>query len=372
MLNRLRLFELLDGSERFAVTLIVAPAGSGKSLLAASWLARLSGVKQVWVDLDTSADEPMRFWTQVVQAVDEVEPAAGRTALELLGTPRTPIAAVVDAFVASLDGDGARIVVVLDDLHLIADPVTLRSLAYFVERVPDRVRIVATSRTVPSGRFARMRLHGVMAEVDAAQLAFTVEEAAALLASHSNGLIDDREVDDLVRRTEGWAAGIGLAAMSLPGSSDAIEHLRQVSGSHRHIADYLAQEVLDQADPDTARLLLEASMFESMSGPLCDAVFGTTNAAQLLTELARTNLFVIPVDAAGQWYRYHQLFRDALAARRHDDPAAHQRAAQWFLTHNMIEPALRHTAASGDTASLVTILEAPHDHGRHRPRPPSC
>jgi LuxR family maltose regulon positive regulatory protein len=362
LIARPRLFAMLDRFEGAELTLISAPAGSGKTVMVSSWLEQRSDLSVAWVTVERRDDDSVRLWTAVCTAVDRVRPGIARPALVVLRTPRSEIETAIDELLNGLAGYAGRVVVVLDDLHHVTDQDFLRSLGYALERLPQTTRLVATTRSDPSIKLGRFRARGALGEVRAADLALTVDEARELMAAHGVGRLEPEDVERLVERTEGWTAGVGLAGMWLSGNDAPREHLRQFSASHTHVADYLTTEVLDILAADVRSFLLRTSVLSRFTSKLCDQVLETTDAAETLAAIARSNLFLVPLDGRGEWYRYHHLFRELLltelgATDANAAPHLHLRASAWFAEEGMIEDALEHAAASGDPGALAKILE---------------
>jgi ATP/maltotriose-dependent transcriptional regulator MalT len=363
---RKRLFDALDRLGDVELTVLSGPAGSGKTVLVSSWLADRTDVATAWVTLDAGDDDPVRLWTHVGHAVDRVRNGIGRPALVRLRTPRPKVETAIDELLNGLARYDGRVVIVVDDLHHVRSERSLRSLVYAVERLPPPARMVATTRSDPGRRLGRLRARGALGELRASDLAFTVSETGELL-ERAGVPVGAKEVELLVSRTEGWPAGVSLAALWLARSDSPRDVIRQFSADHRHVADYLTTEVLDGLDEKTRRFLLGTSIFDRFTATLCDAVLGTDDAARVLADLEYSNLFLVALDSRGAWYRYHHLFRELLRIElRSTTPDAerelHRRAAEWFLANGLVEEGLEHAAAVGDHAELARILTA--EHGR--------
>ncbi len=340
-----------------------APAGSGKTVAVASWLQERPQLSAAWITIEETDTDPVRLWTAIATAVDRLRPGIGRPALALLKTPRVQIEQVVDELLNGLSGYGGQAVIVLDDVHNIADDDGLRSLGYAVERLPRTTRLIALTRADPGIRLSRFRARGALGELRAADLAFSVDEVSALMAQHGVVQLEREDVELLAARTEGWPAGVGLAGMWLAGMDDPREHLRAFSASNRHVADYLTTEVLDILAPEIRSFLLRTSVLTRFTAGLCDAVLEAGDSAQRLAAIERSNLFLVPLDGNGEWYRYHHLFRELLVADlRAADPeeasALNRRAAAWFSERGLVEDALEQLEATGDAAALADLLES--------------
>jgi len=362
VIARTRLFAVLDGLEGADFTLVSAPAGYGKTVAVSSWLRQRSDLSAAWVSVETNDDDSVRLWTAVSTAVDRLRPGIARPALAVLMTPRSEIENAIDELLNGLAGYAGMVVIVLDDLHHVTSEDGLRSLGYAVERLPQTTRMVATARADPSMRLGRYRARGALGEVRAEDLAFTVEETEAVMLAHGASRLEREDLERLVQRTEGWPAGVGLAGMWLSKARAPRDNLLEFSGSHSHVADYLTTEVLDILDPDIRAFLLRTSVLGRFSAELCDAVLETDDSAERLAAIERSNLFLVPLDGRGEWYRYHHLFRELLLAElAHIDATAiselHRRAAVWFDERGMLEEALEHTSALDEPAALAVVLE---------------
>ena len=266
-----------------------------------------------WLSLDAGDNDPARFWRHAVAALDRARPGTGERVAPLLGPPApSSFGGLVTALINDLAAD--EIVLVLDDYHLIGSQQVHESLAFLVEHRPAGMCVVLASRSDPPLPLARLRARGQLAEIREADLRFTPAEAAELL-QHAASALPDASVAALAARTEGWAAGLQLAALSLRGHDDAAAFVAAFTGSHRYVLDYLAEEVLERQDTQLRTFLLETSVLERLSGPLCDAVTGREGSQALLEEAERAGLFLIPLDEVRGWWRYHHLFADLLRAR---------------------------------------------------------
>ena len=358
---------LLDQIDRFApvaLTLIDAPVGFGKSMLVESWLARTGGAV-AWVSLESADNDPARLWTYVATAVDRIRPGLGRSSLALLRSPGASPESVVDELVNGVHAYRQPVAIVLDDLHVISDETCWRSLAHLVEHLPEQARMIVTTRADPPLPLGRLRARGALGEIRARDLAFSVEEARELLVDREGIALEDTDVELLVDRTEGWPAGLYLAALWLRGLEDPRADVRAFHGNQRHVADYLTGEVLDRLDDDTRRFLLESSVLGSFDAVLCDAVLGRSDSAARLRRLERENGFLVALDPHGEWFRYHHLFGELLqlelATAEPTAPARlHMAASEWCRAHGRLEDALEHASAVGDFALVAEILGDEH------------
>ena len=359
LVPRPRLLGRLDEGLARGLVLVCAPAGYGKTVLLAAW-ARHGGRPVAWLSLDAGDNDPARFWRHAVAALDRARPGTGERVAPLLGPPApSSFQGLVTALINELAADEALLV--LDDYHVIGSAQVHQSLAFLVEHRPAGIDVVLASRSDPPLGLARLRARGQLTEVRAAELRFTPAEAAELLQHAASGL-PDASVAALAARTEGWAAGLQLAALSLRGHDDAAAFVAAFTGSHRYILDYLAEEVLEQQDEQLRAFLLETSVLERLSGPLCDAVTAGEGSQALLEEAERAGLFLIPLDEVRGWWRYHHLFSDLLRARLQAEqpgrvPKLHRNAAAWYKEHGLADDAIGHAVAAGEMLWAARIIE---------------
>jgi LuxR family maltose regulon positive regulatory protein len=291
--SRPRLLEGLQEGLARGLVLVCAPAGFGKTALLADW-ARQGRRPVAWLSLDQADNDPARFWRQVVAAFDRVRPGIAEQVAGLLGPPAPPsfeglVTALINQLATQLGDD--QVVLVLDDYHLVEARPVHASLGSLLEHRPPGLQLVLTSRADPPLGLARLRARGQLAELRAAQLRFTAEEAAALLRQAVGPDLPDAAVAALAARTEGWVAGLQLAGLSLRGQADVTGFVATFSGSHRFVLDFLAEEVLDRQPDEVRAFLLETSVLERLSGELCDAVTGRTDSQAMLEAIERANLF---------------------------------------------------------------------------------
>jgi LuxR family transcriptional regulator, maltose regulon positive regulatory protein len=365
---RPRLVEALDDGLARRLILVCAPAGFGKTALLADW-ARRGDRPVAWLSLDAGDNDPARFWRHAVAALEQVHPGMAERAGPLLGPPAPAsfeglVTALINELAAQPGGD--ELLLVLDDYHLIDTQQMHDSLVFLLEHLPPGVHLVLASRSDPPLPLARLRAGAQLAELRAGDLRFTAEEAAALLRESVDGDLPGAAVAALAARTEGWAAGLQLAGLSLRGQPDVTGFVAAFSGSHRYVLDYLAGEVLEGQTGRVREFLLETSVLERLSGRLCDAVTGRTDSQAMLEQLERANLFLVPLDEVRGWWRYHHLFADLLRTRlRQEQPgrvaALHRNAAAWCEEHGLADAAVRHALAAGDTTWTARLIERHFD-----------
>jgi LuxR family maltose regulon positive regulatory protein len=365
---RLRLVEALEEGLARRLILVCGPAGFGKTALLADWVRR-GGRPVAWLSLDGDDNDPARFWRHAVAAVDRVRPGIAERADPLLGPPAPPsfeglVTALINELAAQPGDD--ELLLVLDDYHLIDTRQVHDSLVFLLEHLPSGLHLVLASRSDPPLPLARFRAAGQLAELRAGELRFTAEEAAALMREAVDADLPRTMVAALAARTEGWAAGLQLAGLSLRGQPDVAGFVAAFSGSHRYVLDYLTDEVLEGQTDRVREFLLETSVLERLSGPLCDAVTGRAGGQAMLEQVERANLFLVPLDEVRGWWRYHQLFADLLRARlKQQAPGRaaglHHNAAAWCEEHGLADDAVRHALAAGDTTWAARLIERHFD-----------
>ena len=359
LVPRPRLHARLTAGLQSCCTLIAAPAGWGKTLLAGSWLAEggAAGRAAAWVSLGPAEDDVRALWTAVATAIAPV--VGDRAAADLRRVVTDDNLETVPGQIAAVLADDATpVVLVLDNLHEITSLAVHESLLRLVQRPPQGLRFVATTRRDPPWPLDRLRLAGVITEIRAAELAFRVDETAALLAQLGIDL-DDAHVGRLVERTEGWAAGLRLAALQLQGGADPAGFVDAFSGDDHAVAAYLLTEVIDRQTPELLDFLVRVSFVDLVSADLADALTGARTGAATLAELAASNLFVHAVGPGGRWYRLHRLIADVLRTRITDPRTirdVHRRAAEWYRRHSMPLDAIRYALRGGLWPLAAEIL----------------
>lgn len=359
---RLRLIDLLEQGAQRRLTLLAAPPGFGKTTLLAAW-ARHAGGAAAWVSLDAGDNDPVRFWHYVLAALDHCRPGMGDAALALLQAAQIPsIESVLTALLNSAATMPERVVLVLDDLHVITSQPIYEGLAFLIEHMPPQLHLVIASRTVPPLNMARLRANSELVEIRADLLRFSADEVRALLNGLQGLALTDADIAALESRTEGWAAGLRLASLALQGQRDRAAFVASLSGSHRIILDYLMEEVLARQSAERQQFLLDTAILERLAADVCDAVAERHDSQRELEALEQANIFIEPLDDERRWFRYHQLFGEFLreAQSRRDPlraPALHRRAAAWYVAQGRLADALPHASAAGDTALVVDLVE---------------
>jgi LuxR family transcriptional regulator, maltose regulon positive regulatory protein len=362
LVPRARLLAALQEGVARQLVVVSTPAGFGKTTLLATW-AKEAGLPVAWLSLDRDDSDPARFWRYLAAAIDHAHRGGAARVQAMLTGPTRPSS---EAIATELLNEAAmlpgEVVLVLDDYHTITSDQVHREFGFFVARLPAQLRVVVASRADPPLPLARLRGRGQLAELRAADLRFTAEETATFLQVVWGLSLDPETIAALEERTEGWAAGLQLAALSLRRCPDPAGFVRDFTGTHRFILDYLAEEVLEGQPERLRRFLLETSVLERLCAPLCDAVTGRADAQRLLAEVERANLFLVPLDQERRWYRYHHLFADLLRARLRQqepdrEPELHRRAALWCEHHGLVDDAVRHALGAGDGEWSARLVE---------------
>jgi LuxR family transcriptional regulator, maltose regulon positive regulatory protein len=372
--SRPRLFGRLAASAR--VTVVSAPPGSGKTVLLRSWISE-SGLAEraAWVPAGRGERDPQRFWLSVLGALRQTGP--GSVLVQpLTAAPDLDGWAIAERLLKDLAPLDDRVWLVIDDVHELGGDQVLRQLELLLMRAPNELRFVLATRHDVRLGLHRLRLAGELAEIREPDLRFTLTEARELLDAAGVQLPDPAV---LVERTEGWAAGLRLAALSLAGHPDPEQFAAGFSGTERTVAEYLLAEVLDRQTEQVRRLLLRTSILDRVNGELADLLTGDSGGERVLQDLEAANAFVVALDAARSWFRYHHLFADLLQLElRRTAPGEvtglHQAAAGWLAGHGFAVEAIRHAQAAGDRTlagiparrSLDRVV--PGRAGRHRPR----
>jgi LuxR family maltose regulon positive regulatory protein len=362
-ISRDRLLERLRARSGYRLSLIACPAGFGKTTLLASWHEVEATQKPVaWVSLDEGDNDPVVLWSYAIEALRRVCPAIGRT----LSPATVGAARIVDVLLPRLmneleDQDG--IALIFDDFHRLTSGAAADSVAWFVDHVPSTCQLVLATRTEPALPLATLRAHGELLELRSDDLQFTPEEADAFLNGRLALGLTPEDVDALVRRTEGWPAGLYLAALALRGGADRHAFVHRFGASSRHVVDFLVEEVIKVHDPETQAFMFRSSVLDRLSGPLCDAVLEAQGSSGRLSALSRTNLFLVPLDDLGEWYRFHHLFAQLLRlefAQREPglSPTLHRRASVWHRDHGTTEEAIHHALEAGMFAEAAELIEA--------------
>ena len=355
-------------------TLLAAPAGFGKTTLLVMACERLKerGWAAAWASLEESERDPVRFWSYVFAALDGIQPGIqpglSSTARRLLETPRpAPIERILTALINALAVATQPIVLVLDDYHRAATQASDHGLTFLLDHLPPLLHLVVATRSDPAFPLARLRAHGRLAELSTADLRFSDDEAERFLRDTMGVSLPAEQLAQLEEQTEGWAAGLQLAALSLPRDHASLpDRVAASTATPRYLAEYLLDEVLAPQPAEVQAFLLQTAPLERLTGPLCDAVTERADGAAMLARLMQAHLFVTPLDAGQTWYRYHQLFAEVLCERLQQTTPAlleqgHRRAADWYLQQGMMSEAIRHLLATQAFSEAATLMEGEGD-----------
>jgi LuxR family maltose regulon positive regulatory protein len=393
---RPRLIERLNEGLACKLTLVSAPAGFGKTTLLSQWIAASVNrhtINHCWFSIEKDDNDPARFWAYFIAALRSVRPGIGKAVFEELQYPQPPAAeTVLTTLINEISAQPGEVVVVLDDYHMIEAPSIHKALFFLLDHLPRQLHLVIASRADPPWPLARLRSRQEIIELRAKDLRFTSDEAGAFLNKIMNLRLSSEDVYALEKRTEGWIAGLQMSAISMQGRSDLSSFIADFTGSNRYILDYLLEEVLHQQPPEIEDFLLKTSILERLSAPLCDAVIGDqktwekgisppptplinypSHSQELLEQLERANLFIVPLDSERRWYRYHHLFSDLLYNHLNRTwpeqvRELHSRASRWLEENDQATEALGHALDAGDIERAAHLAEqnalALLDHGQ--------
>lgn len=380
LVPRPRLVARLNQGLLTPVILISGPAGFGKTTLLAEWI-RQGEWTPAWISLDEGDNDLMRFLSYLVTALNNVEPGVYQTALEMLQSPQPPPAErVLTAVINAVDQahlqetTSSYLILILDDYHLITSNVVHTAMTFLIDHLPERMRLVISSRADPPLPLARLRARAQLTELRAADLRFSMEETTDFLNRIMGLNLEPAEMRALATRTEGWAAGLQMAAVSLQGRADLENFIKAFTGSNRYILDYLVEEVLGRQPQHVQSFLMKTSLLKRLNGELCDYLLEEEHqpdridhklawsGQEILEYLENSNLFIVPLDDQRQWYRYHRLFADLLNKRldqTHPGLAStlHERASHWFECHGLITEAVDHALLAEDWKRAANMIE---------------
>lgn len=365
---RVHLLERLTPEASTRLILVCAPAGYGKTTLLAEWAGSLqrNGVAAAWYALDTSDDDPIPFGSyliaSLIQALGPISELA-QTARLLRSSPQVDLQRILPAVINAVISSDRDCVLILDDYHLISAPAIHSAIAYLLEHLPENLCIAIGSRSNPPLPLARLRARGKLLEIRTAHLRFAAGETAQFLNEVMRLDLSPEGVATLEERTEGWVAGLQLAALSLAGRADKERFIASFTGTHRYLVEYLLEEVVNRQPEDVQSFLLSTSILERMCAPLCDAVLKETSRSEaILAQLERANLFVVALDEQGVWYRYHHLFRSFLQNRLAKTqpervPWLHRAASAWYEKHGCLREAVQHALQTQDWEDAAALVE---------------
>ena len=365
LVPRPRLSMLMDAGTEAALTLVSAPAGFGKTTVLAAWLTRASSEPRTaaFVSLDESDSHAASFWLYIVTALHSAAPGVGAGVLPLLAAGQPATRTLLTAVLNEVADQQDDVDLILDDYHLADSTEVAEGMTFLLEHRPANLHVVVSTRADPNLPLARLRARGELVEIRARDLRFTIDETAAYLTDIGGLPVAPAQVSALESRTEGWAAALQLASLSMQGREDIGDFIEGFAGTDRHVVDYLADEVLSR-QPDEVRDFLErTSILDVLDGDLCDAVLERSGSRAMLERLERANLFLVPLDDQRHWYRYHHLFADVLQAHLRSEqpaliPALHLRASRWYERADEPVPAVRHALAAGAVDVAADLVEA--------------
>ena len=355
LVARPRLIERLEAGLRGSLTLISAPAGYGKTTLMTEW--RITAGREypvAWLSLDVGDNHPTHFWFYLISALDTLYSGFGGDILPMLESPQLPpIETLLTVLINHLNAFPTDFLLALDDIHVITDSEIYRGIDFLLEHFPLHMHLVLLTRADPPLALSRLRARGQLTEIRERALLFTTEETAAFLNDTRKLELTAEEIAALDARTEGWSAGLQLAALSMQGREEVNSFISAFTGSHHYIVDYLAEEVLSRQPDSVREFLLKTSILEQLTGSLCDALTGRTDGQATLELLTKSNLFLIPLDDKRRWYRYHHLFSDMLQTQLRSNFAdefvqLHRQAAEWHEKNHLTRLALDHAISAND------------------------
>ncbi len=376
LLERLNVGLGQSGSAGCKLTLISAPAGFGKTTLVAEWVRSLSEAGTAdaiaWLSLDEDDNDLARFLVYVVATLSKIEAHIGKGVLNQLRASPPPTEEILTFLINVMATMPGQVILVLDDYHLIEDQAIHDALGFLLARLPRQLHLVLSTREDPYLPLARLRARGQLTELRATDLRFTSSEAAEFLSQVMGLALSAEDIAALEARTEGWIAGLQLAALALQGpipargQQDVPGFVQSFTGSHRFVLDYLVEEVLGRQPESIQTFLLQTAILDRLAAPLCDAVTGQDQGQATLEKLDRANLFIVPLDDERRWYRYHHLFADLLRQRlqqTHPEeiPSLHRRASEWYEQNDLADEAIEHALRAGDLARAVGLMEAHAD-----------
>ena len=348
-------------TEQRKLTLVAAPAGYGKTTLITSWLNSLPEQTQhIWLSLEKSDSDPARFLSYLVTAWSRASDFEVDRFLELLVEPQLPpFQNILDEVINALARREEPAILVLDDYHIITNPIIHEMLEYFLEHQPHQAHLVITTRSDPPFPLARLRARGQMTEIRASDLRFTEEEAGRFFDQSMQLVLEEEDVQSLEMRTEGWAVGLQLAALALKNLSAPKKFVETFRGSHRYVLDYLADEIIRQQRDELRKFLIQTSILERFNAEACEAITGLPNSKNLLAELEQANLFIISLDDDRTWYRYHHLFADFLRTElsKNEIESLYKKAALWHEQNDFLPEAVQYAIASGDLEFLADVID---------------
>ena len=361
LVPRPRLLALLDDGLTKKICVLSAPAGFGKSTLLADWLHK-TRLPAAWLSLDEHDNDFARFLKYLITSLQELDPAVDDTILDLLKTPQPMLHnAALTTLLNQIEGIQTESVLVLDDFHWIKNPDIHQALDFILGYLPPYLHLVISTRADPPLLLSRLRGHGDLLELRLADLRFTKEEAKQFLSNQTNLQLSQESITRLFDRTEGWVSGIQMAILSLQDKVDPDEFVHSFSGSNKYILDYLIEEVLQGQTPEVQQFLLSTSILDRLNGKLCTHVTGNSGSQEILEQLDKANLFLIPLDDSRGWYRYHHLFKDLLLHRLSIESGEkiaelNRQASQWYEEYGRNNEAINYALSAEDFDHAAELI----------------
>ena len=377
-ISRPGLMNRLNAGLHRNLTLISAPAGFGKTMLVSEWVRNLQVNSPIenrqpkiinriaWTSLDENENDPARFLTYLVAALirtQGIEIAVGKGLLRMLQSPQTPpITDTLTTLINEMATITDKLIIVFDDFHVIDSLLIHEAITFLIEHLPPQIHVVIATRDDPLLPLARLRARGQLTELRAADLRFTSSETTNFLNQMQGLHLSAKEIAILEKRSEGWIAGLQMAALVLQGHENSTNNVKSFTGSNRFVLDYLVEEVLDQQSESVKNFLLQTAILKRFTGSLCDALTGQNNGQETLEKLERANLFIVPLDDERHWYRYHHLFADLLRLRLQQTQLAqtsilHSKASKWYVQNGFPEAAIEHSLRAEDFARTTQLLD---------------
>lgn len=363
LVERDKLLASIDRGVNKPIIIVAAPPGFGKTTLLSEWLSKKQDEKVAWYSLDEDDNEPGRFFAYIAASLRPLESDSVPTLDSLLDAGSTNPRELTSALINDLSGFVSKsIILILDDYHHITSQAIHDAVAYLVDHLPSNIHLVFISRVDPPLPLGRWRVRGQLTEIRADDLRFTEDEAAQFLNQTMALSLSAEDIHTLEARTEGWAAGLQLAALSLQRAANPAEVIAAFAGSHRYIAEYLTDEVLSRQSESLHNFLLQTSILERFNAPLCNHILDSDDSESMLLELERANLFIVPLDSESNWFRYHHLFADLLRRRLEQTDQEHVRdlhrhAAEWFEKNGFLLDATRHWIAADELDHVAVLVE---------------
>jgi LuxR family maltose regulon positive regulatory protein len=374
IVHRSELFEHLNKGLSRKLTLVSAPAGFGKTTVVSDWIYQ-NKIPAAWFSLDNGDNDPVDFLSYIISGIQSIHSAFGQSALKLLNSPNTPsFESITSLLINEILNINQNFLLVLDDFHLIKSNEVLKLVTYLLEHIPDNIHIVILTRSDPALSVSRLRSQHQMVELRSSDLSFSANDISVLFNKKLKLGLSIDDIYALETKTEGWIAGLQLTALSMQGREDISEFIQELKGDNRYIMDYLIEEVLKIQTDDIKEFLLQTSILEQMSAPLCNVVLNRNDSQLILETLEKNNMFVIPLDKERTWYRYHHLFADLLKQRLHQRGKAavielHNKAIEWFKDNEMSLLAIEHAIETKNfelsIQFLGEIVETMWKNGQH-------